>query len=238
MESLDTRLAIKKERKKDNAITTDLLVSSTGPASRRWYQTIHPNAKQSSSSLAPLLPRLSALTLFLSSNAFREFLQRVTGLSLKTFTSSSSLEVRRFTVGSYTLLHDEDSGDHHQNEETKSFSGLDVQFHLIKKSTSTTTTKNEEDERTSDSSTAVVCGGETIYVADSETLLTLYPQENTLCLVLRDEGVMRFVRYLGVKSPLAMNNNNSNSGVRGQCDVAMAWQVEEDEDDEKKEEEV
>ena len=36
-------------------------------------------------------------------------------------------------------------------------------------------------------------------MADKANLLTLYPRANTLTVVLRDEGTLRFVRYLNAK---------------------------------------
>ncbi|ORY05862.1 hypothetical protein K493DRAFT_344792 [Basidiobolus meristosporus CBS 931.73] len=79
-----------------------------------------------------------------------------------------SCETRAFGKSEYTMC----------NDQALEREGLDVVLSLI---------DNEWNEE---------WGGATHYVAEDENLLTLWPTKNTLSLVLRDEGTMRFVRYI------------------------------------------
>lgn len=83
--------------------------------------------------------------------------------------SSLSSEVRQFLPGDYTLIHDQ-ALDHE---------GLDVLLSCIEGES-----WNNEWQ------------GGTHYVANEEELLTLWPKRNTLSIVVRDEGTMRFVKYV------------------------------------------
>lgn len=62
-------------------------------------------------------------------------------------------------------------------------------------------------------------------------LLNLTPSFNTLSVVLRDEGVMRFVKYL------AASAGGSRWDVIGEYEIGAVEEVDEDEDEEKDEEE-
>ncbi|KAK9762449.1 putative component of NuA3 histone acetyltransferase complex [Basidiobolus ranarum] len=77
-------------------------------------------------------------------------------------------ETRNFSKGHYTLC----------NDETIEKEGLDVVLSFI---------NSEWKEE---------WGGATHYVAEEENLLTLWPKSNTLSLVLRDEGTLKFLRYI------------------------------------------
>ncbi|KAJ2777226.1 putative component of NuA3 histone acetyltransferase complex [Coemansia javaensis] len=109
---------------------------------------------------------LAGLCGFLRSASFGRFLERVTGLEL----AGASQQVRRFERGHYTLV----------NDQALDPDGLD----------------------------AVLCmaapgaqwgeswGGATHYIADQDELLRISPEPNSLSLVLRDEGTLRFVKYV------------------------------------------
>lgn len=60
---------------------------------------------------------------------------------------------------------------------------------------------------------------------DESGVLNVSPAANTLNLVLRDEGLMRFVKYLSVAAPSS------------RFDIAMTYQPEPDSDEEEGEEE-
>ncbi|KAJ3309816.1 hypothetical protein HDV04_005595 [Boothiomyces sp. JEL0838] len=113
--------------------------------------------------------------LFFESVQFQSFLYKLTGIELNTKPSSSFL--RQFKVGDYTLMND------NYIEE----SGLDVIFSVA--------VGKSIDEEWDDS-----WGGGMHYVADKDTLLSVYPIPNTLQLVYRDEGTMRFVKLNHVNS--------------------------------------
>ncbi|RUP23230.1 hypothetical protein BC936DRAFT_139034 [Jimgerdemannia flammicorona] len=123
---------------------------------------------------APPTSTLSRLHTFFTSSAFATFLTTVTNLR----PTAHNSEVRCFAHGDYTLLHD------HAIERE----GLDVVFAMPR-------VPGEEeagwDER---------WGGRTHYVADAENLLTMVPTANTLSVVLRDEGVQRFVKYVNCET--------------------------------------
>jgi len=86
-------------------------------------------------------------------------------------------EIRRFAGGSYTLLHDRVQ----EREEC----ALDLVFYFLSSS----------EERESED------GGYTCYTDGEEELLTVEPIPNTLGLVYRNKGAMRFVKYLRLNSP-------------------------------------
>ncbi|KAJ3320935.1 hypothetical protein HDV06_004713 [Boothiomyces sp. JEL0866] len=107
--------------------------------------------------------------LFFESVQFQSFLYKLTGMELSTKPSSSFL--RQFQVGDYTLM----------NDKFLEESGLDVIFSVAVGKTI--------DEDWEDS-----WGGGMHYVADKDTLLSIYPIHNTLQLVYRNEGTLRFVK--------------------------------------------
>lgn len=144
---------------------------------------------------------LSRLQRLFKSKVFEAYLTRVTNL---TFLSANT-ELRMFKKGDYTLLHD------HALERN----GLDVMFsfpHLGEG-------KDEWEESWN--------AGSTHYVAEKANLLTLYPRHNTLTMVLRDEGTLRFVRYLNARVAESRRRELS----------AMYTVNEDDEDGEEEEEE-
>ena len=53
-----------------------------------------------------------------------------------------------------------------------------------------------------------------MYVAEQEALLTVPPAGNALLVVLRDEGVLRFVRF-----------TNFRAGARQRFDISMVFHV-------------
>jgi prolyl 3-hydroxylase /prolyl 3,4-dihydroxylase len=90
--------------------------------------------------------------------------------------------VRRFDNGCYTLMHDDDDA-----LETAS---LDAVFSC----TGSAKSGQQLD---------VEHGGHVSYVAGSDELLTVTPDANTLSLVYRDAGTLRFVAYVNHVAPLA-----------------------------------
>ncbi|RIB10229.1 Oxoglutarate and iron-dependent oxygenase degradation C-term-domain-containing protein [Gigaspora rosea] len=77
-------------------------------------------------------------------------------------------EIRQFQSGDYTLIHDQ----------ALDKEGLDITFCCIEEDW------NHEWQ------------GGTHYVAREEELLTIWPKKNTLSIVVRDAGTMRFVKYV------------------------------------------
>ncbi|KAF9425726.1 Prolyl 3-hydroxylase ogfod1 [Podila epigama] len=132
------------------------------------------------------------------SSVFEAWLKKLTNLDFLQTTS----ELRQFKKGDYTLLHD------HALERT----GLDVVF-----SFPSLGALEEWDENWG--------AGATHYVADKANLLTLYPKLNTLTVVLRDEGTLRFIRYL-----------TASVGNCRRCELSALYSVN-DEDDEDEDEE-
>ncbi|KAG0347809.1 hypothetical protein BG004_006903 [Podila humilis] len=118
------------------------------------------------SAVPPVLTRLQKL---FESSEFGGWLKKIINLELLDVYS----ELRLFKMGDYTLLHD------HALEKT----GLDVVFSFPELGS-----LEEWDESWG--------AGATHYVADKANLLTLYPKHNTLTVVLRDEGTLRFTRFL------------------------------------------
>ncbi|KAG0301089.1 Prolyl 3-hydroxylase ogfod1 [Dissophora globulifera] len=144
-----------------------------GPRHVRKYNRI------SHSNLARIPPTLRRIQQLFSSKVFEAYLNNIANLSFL----SANTELRMFKRGDYTLLHD------HALEKN----GLDVVFSFpyLPSSPQTPSKSVEWDEKSGD--------GATHYVADKANLLTLYPKHNTLTMVLRDEGTLRFVRYLGAR---------------------------------------
>ncbi|KAJ1972417.1 putative component of NuA3 histone acetyltransferase complex, partial [Dimargaris verticillata] len=128
-----------------------------------------------------------------TSDAFSQLLSQYTNLEgLK----RCKAEWRTFAPSHYTLLHD-------LAIETD---GLDVLFTLplpLTQPLSTDTTLSSTNRSSPVSTTEPAATtwdeawqGGMHYVADKETLLTLWPKPNTLSIVFRDQGTMRFVKYL------------------------------------------
>ncbi|KAJ2151619.1 putative component of NuA3 histone acetyltransferase complex [Coemansia sp. RSA 451] len=80
----------------------------------------------------------------------------------------ASQQVRRFDRGHYTLVHDQALDP----------AGLDVVLSL------------------SPAEWIDTWGGSTHYVADADELLSVSPQANSLSIVMRDDGTLRFVKYV------------------------------------------
>ncbi|KAJ2231794.1 putative component of NuA3 histone acetyltransferase complex [Coemansia sp. RSA 1722] len=114
---------------------------------------------------------------FLRSDSFGRFLASVTSLQLV----DASQQVRRFNKGHYTLIHDQ----------ALEPAGLDVTLSLMPP------VPKEDPHAEWDES----WGGATHYVADKDELLRISPDSNSLSLVLRDEGTLRFVKYLNHMAP-------------------------------------
>lgn len=137
-----------------------------------WTRVGAANVK-SHESLSRSSPLMSQLISLFGSESFARFLESLTGMeSLQ----SKSLHAQQFQKGHYTLLHD------HNLEET----GLDFLFSFSSVPT------EEWDES---------WGGALHYLADKETLLSRFPSQNELMLVYRDEGVLRFLKYVNSQCP-------------------------------------
>lgn len=130
------------------------------------------------------LSTLHALCRFLRSSVFAHFLHSLASLDFTEITQ----QVRRFDPGHYTLIHDQALDP----------DGLDVCLSL------NPPTLGVWDDQ--------AWGGATHYIADTDELLRIVPKPNSLSLVLRDEGTLRFVKYLNQRAP--------DSGCR---DIAMVF---------------
>ncbi|CAG8486789.1 6800_t:CDS:2, partial [Scutellospora calospora] len=91
--------------------------------------------------------------------------------------SRISSEIRQFQSGDYTLIHDQ----------ALDAVGLDITLCCI-----------EEDWNNE-------WQGGTHYVAREEELLTIWPKKNTLSVVVRDAGTMRFVKYVNSKNKILLD---------------------------------
>ncbi|KAG0257220.1 Prolyl 3-hydroxylase ogfod1 [Mortierella polycephala] len=147
---------------------------------------------------------LARIQQLFSSTVFETYLKKITNLSLL----KCNTELRMFKKGDYTLLHD------HALEKN----GLDVVFSFPYLTTQQQQGSGEWDEKWG--------AGATHYVADKANLLTLYPRHNTLTIVLRDEGTLRFVRYL-----------SSRVGDARRRELSVLYTVNDDDDDDDDEEE-
>ncbi|KAG0268798.1 Prolyl 3-hydroxylase ogfod1 [Actinomortierella ambigua] len=148
----------------------------------------------------PIPPTMARLQRLLTSRVFTDYLRKITNLGLLSVFS----ELRMFEKGDYTLLHD------HALERT----GLDVVFSMPDFGPG----QQEWSESWG--------GGATHYVSDKTTLLTLLPRHNTLSVVLRDEGTLRFVRYLNYRVKSAKRR-----------ELSLLYTIDEDDDEEEEEEE-
>ncbi|KAF9973865.1 Prolyl 3-hydroxylase ogfod1 [Actinomortierella ambigua] len=155
------------------------------------------SGKQPSLPIPPMMARLQRL---LTSHLFTDYLRKITNLGLLSVFS----ELRMFEKGDYTLLHD------HALERT----GLDVVFSMPDFGPG----QSEWSESWG--------GGATHYVSDKTTLLTLLPRHNTLSVVLRDEGTLRFVRYLNYRVKSAKRR-----------ELSLLYTINEDDDEDVDEEE-
>ncbi|KAF9174705.1 Prolyl 3-hydroxylase ogfod1 [Mortierella sp. AD011] len=170
-----------------------------GPSHVRSYRRVsHHNHGQIPTTLA----RVQQL---FTSKVFESYLTKIANLSFL----SVNTELRMFKKGDYTLLHD------HALERN----GLDVVFSFPAMLNSQGSKPAEWDESWG--------AGATHYVADKANLLTLYPKHNTLTMVLRDEGTLRFVRYL-----------NARVGEFRRRELSALYIVNDDDDDEEEEEEA
>ncbi|KAF9963239.1 Prolyl 3-hydroxylase ogfod1 [Modicella reniformis] len=149
-----------------------------GPRHVRRYERV------SDMNQASIPSTLAIVQQLMSSKAFKDFLKKITNLSVL----SANTELRMFKKGDYTLLHD------HALERN----GLDVLF-------SFPYLPRSQDHQQQQGTTSTAewdkswGAGATHYVADKANLLALYPKHNTLTMVLRDEGTLRFVRYLSAR---------------------------------------
>jgi hypothetical protein len=121
-----------------------------------------------------------------SSGEFRWFLEEITQMELE----PSEAMLRAFRQGDYTLMND-------KNLEP---SGVDVMFIIPSRNT-----KNALQKALPKNANEAVdwddeWGGATHYFSDKETLLSLYPIDNTLNIVLRDETMMRFVKLVNTNA--------------------------------------
>ncbi|KAG9325009.1 hypothetical protein KVV02_000518 [Mortierella alpina] len=147
---------------------------------------------------------LSRLDHLFSSTVFEKYLKKITNLAFL----SANTELRMFKKGDYTLLHD------HALERN----GLDVVF-------SFPYFAGQDGKQAPQEWDEAWGAGATHYVADKANLLTLYPRANTLTVVLRDEGTLRFVRYL-----------NAKVGETRRRELSVLYTINDDEDDEEDEE--
>ncbi|KAJ2716678.1 putative component of NuA3 histone acetyltransferase complex [Coemansia spiralis] len=109
---------------------------------------------------------LDGLCQFLRSASFGRFLEKLTTLDA----ASASQQLRRFERGHYTLI----------NDQALEPDGLDATLSLLAPDI-------DWDE---------AWGGATHYIADKNELLRIQPAANSLSLVLRDEGTLRFVKHV------------------------------------------
>eukprot|EP01125_Pyxidicula_operculata_P009445 TRINITY_DN3115_c1_g1_i1.p1 TRINITY_DN3115_c1_g1~~TRINITY_DN3115_c1_g1_i1.p1 ORF type:complete len:615 (-),score=184.85 TRINITY_DN3115_c1_g1_i1:200-2044(-) len=115
---------------------------------------------------------IAQVKLFLRSKAFINWVESITGLSVYEVLRG---EVRRFKHKDYTLVAD--------NDENITSEGLDVLVGF-------------QDAEWTDED-----GGYTTYLDSEDELLSLVPIRNTLCLVHRDVGCVRFVKYVNAGAP-------------------------------------
>ncbi|KAF9956832.1 Prolyl 3-hydroxylase ogfod1 [Mortierella alpina] len=168
-----------------------------GPRHVRSYARV---SLRNNSRIPTVMSRLYRL---FSSTVFEKYLKKITNLAFL----SANTELRMFKKGDYTLLHD------HALERN----GLDVVFSFpYFAGKDGKQAPHEWDEAWG--------AGATHYVADKANLLTLYPRANTLTVVLRDEGTLRFVRYL-----------NAKVGETRRRELSVLYTVNDDEDEEDEE---
>ena len=140
---------------------------------------------------ANLPKELAAFLSMTNSTSFTNWINSLTGMDVD---ANFKSELKQFNAGNYTLLHD------NAREEP----GLDMLLSLMPQC--------EWDES---------WGGDVVYLDnDDEALLNLYPVSNSMALVYRDEGVMRFVRYI-----------NHHAGHNSRTNLFITWPIEENADE-------
>lgn len=138
-----------------------------GPANRRQYRRLlRVEGEQESLAPAPAHPTLQRILKALRSQAFAKFLTSVTGIAPAKYYG----EVRSLDRTHYTLVHD------HSLEPV----GVDVVLSCLSK----TATWDP------------AWGGQIVYMDQDDELLSVFPASNSLLIVFRDEGTMRFVKYV------------------------------------------
>ncbi|KAJ2784545.1 putative component of NuA3 histone acetyltransferase complex [Coemansia interrupta] len=122
---------------------------------------------------------VNQLSTFFKSASFGRLLAALTSLDFV----SASQQIRKFKHGHYTLIHDQAIEP----------AGLDAVLSI----------QNEDPEGGDASSSEwdETWGGAIHYIADKDELLRVSPEKNSLSLVLRDEGTLRFVKYLNHMAP-------------------------------------
>ncbi|KAI9142024.1 Oxoglutarate and iron-dependent oxygenase degradation C-term-domain-containing protein [Paraphysoderma sedebokerense] len=179
-----------------------------GPPHSQSFQLIAsiPPTLSSSESSPSLIKELYNL---LSSPPFLRLLSSITNLSFSMLRSS----IRRFIPGNYTLIHD------HFKEPL----GLDFTLYVFPPSPSNHSPEWDEE-----------FGGGMYYLAEGidEVLCSVIPKENALCLVLRDEGVRRFVRYISA----CRQERDEEEKSRREFNVVWGVYEESKDDDDAKEE--
>lgn len=114
---------------------------------------------------------LVQLRQFVASEQFFDFVRRIHGPDGLAPRLQHPPELRIFTPGCYTLMHDQD--------DSLTGGSVDVLFSL-------SGGDDWDDEH----------GGFVAYLADKEELVSISPQSNCLALVKRPAGTMRFVKFL------------------------------------------
>lgn len=105
---------------------------------------------------------------------FAALLAKITGLKLEKVHS----EVRRFSPGAYTLAQD--------NQDQHAERGLDAYYFLCPVDT-----------------WDVDLGGQITYMDEEDELATMVPGDNSLSIVFRDVGCMKYVKYVNHEAPSA-----------------------------------
>ena len=129
---------------------------------------------------------VSDLLAFLKSTPFALYLSDIVALTPESVTA----ELSRWRHGAYTLVHDD----------AVEPPGLDVVLSIVPAG--------------GDAAWPADAGGEAVYISEDDVLLTSEPASNVLEVVLRDEGVLRFVRFV-----------NARAGDRERWDVSLVFQA-------------
>jgi Rps23 Pro-64 3,4-dihydroxylase Tpa1-like proline 4-hydroxylase len=119
---------------------------------------------------------LQQLTQLFSSREFAKFLAELTQHEILKY----DVKTRRFGNNCYTLVHDT------PHEETR----MDVVLCLL--------VPHQDDSAIS---WDVQHGGGCVYMDEDNELLSILPVHNSLSIVLREEGVMQFVKFVNHKAP-------------------------------------
>lgn len=187
----------------------DATWAQSGPAHRRHHDVLAKGAQRPIHSLwlmcggiytekeavtSPTQSVTSQLTSYFESTSFRDLVRALTGLD--GLSSHAPLSVSRFLIGHYTLVHDDDVITYPP--------GLDVIYFA-------------DGDGSMDDAGVAQSGGDIVYTSEEDTLLTLRPVPNSLALVMRDEGVFRFVRF------------RNSAGEKGSQQIMFQLQCYEDE---------